>query len=130
MKRSWALVAITFLSLMALCGCMTKTVVLDVDNVLDSSEHLGNIRFVDDKGLIYIAQAVEETDEGDTYRLLMAEVIDDGVRSNEMEVILAKKSIVSATYHENNKWVVGGMVTGTSVFLFWLYYKINTDVFD
>lgn len=128
MTRRRLLAALTLLTLFALGAC-TRSMELTPDESLDEGTYRGNIRVEDRKGVIYNAQAISETDEGD-YLLEMVEVVNDGVVDHEIEVVLTRSQVVSIRYRETNRWAVVGMVTSVTVFMVWLYYKINTDVFD
>ena len=39
-------------------------------------------------------------------------------------------AIVSVEYYKNNRWVIAGALTALSLFILWLYYSINTTLFD
>ncbi len=116
------------LSLFTLSGCI-RSVEINPEEALAEGSYRGNVRVEDAKGVIYNAQAISETEEGD-YLLEMVDVIDDGVVDREIEVVLAKADVVSIKYTENNRWATVGLVGGVSLFMVWLYYKINTSVFD
>lgn len=128
MMRRWLLLALTLPLLLVSTGCI-RSVELNSDDALEASDHHGNIRIEDRRGIIYVAQSIDETDEGD-YLLTMVKVIDDGVLDYQQEFMIARADVVSIRYYENNRWVVGTMLTGMSLFMIWLYYKINTSVFD
>ncbi len=112
----------------ALSGCL-RSVEISPENAIAASDHLGNIRIEDEEGIIYIAQSIEEGEEG-FYLLNMVKVIDDGVPKWETEYSLPKDRVTKIHYYQNNKWVTGTAIASASLFMVWLYYKINTTIFD
>jgi hypothetical protein len=122
------LLGLCLLVIPLLGGCL-RSVEISPENALDAAEHLGNIKLEDENGILYYAQSIEEGEEG-YFLLTMVKVVDDGVASWEHEFQLAKESVVSIHYFENNKWVVGSAIAAASLFMIWLYYEINTSVFD
>ena len=122
------LLIVSILILPALGACL-RAVEISPENAVDSAGHLGNIKVETKSGILYYAQSIEEGEAG-FYRLIMVKVVDDGVKSWKTELALPKASVVSIHYYENNKWLVGGTIAVTSLFIVWLYYKINTSVFD
>ncbi|MCP4546151.1 MAG: hypothetical protein GY835_06770 [bacterium] len=129
MKRSWILVGLMCILPLALGGCLTA-VELSPENAMDAGEQNVNILIEDINGLSYVAQGIEYDGETDGYKLFQVEITNDGVVSNELELFLPKEQVVSVKYYKNNKWMVATLVTGASIFLVWLYYSINTSVFD
>lgn len=134
MTRRWAPLGLTLLAALALAGCM-RTVELDpetlqAEDVEAAEEHHGNVYFLDKQGVEYFAQSFELSEDGDGFLLKMVEVVDDGVHTTEVDVALPRQSVVAIRYSENSPWVLGSLVTGTALFMVYLYYKINTDVFD
>ena len=134
MTRRWALLGLTLLAALALGGCL-RTVELNpetiqAEDVDAAAEYHGNVHFLDKQGIDYYAQSFELSEDGGSFLLKMVEVVDDGVHTNEVDVALPRAAVVSISYSENSPWVLGSLVTGTALFMVYLYYKINTDVFD
>jgi len=127
MKR-WTAIVLMLLTLTATGACV-RLVELNPEDTPSGTAMRGNIRLVDKDGVVYVAQALTVTDTGD-YRLEMVERIEDGVPEFLMETTLAKAAVVSVRSSETNRWAVAGLVTATALFMVWLYYKINTSVFD
>lgn len=128
MKRSWPLIALILFLLPAASGCL-RSVEISSDDALDAEEHYGNIRIEDRWGMVYVAQSIDENDDGD-YLLTMVKVIDDGVIDYKNEHLVLRDDVTTIKYYRNNRWLVTGMVAGTALFMGWLYFKINTSVFD
>lgn len=125
--RRWVPVGLTLLAVLA-AGC-AREVVVSTEDALAATDHYGNIRVVDKWGIVYLTQSLGETDEGD-YLLQMVKVVDDGVVDYLQEHTVRREDVVSISYYEQNRWTVIGLVTGTALFMVWLYYKLNTSVFD
>ncbi len=128
MTRRWLAITLLLLTLTATGACL-RSVELNPEDTPSGTALRGNVRLVDKDGVIYVAQALTVTDTGD-YRLEMVERIEDGVAEYVMETTLPQASVVSVRTSETNRWAVAGLVTATSLFMVWLYYKINTSVFD
>ncbi|MBN2169959.1 MAG: hypothetical protein JW819_01405 [Candidatus Krumholzibacteriota bacterium] len=134
MTRRWVTLGLTLLAALALGGCL-RTVelnpeTLQPEDVDAATAHYGNVHFLDKRGIDYFAQSFEVSEDGGSFLLKMVEVVDDGVHTNEVDVALPRGSVVSIRYSENSPWILGSLVTGTALFMVYLYYKINTDVFD
>jgi hypothetical protein len=129
MTRRWVGVGLTLLLLAT--GACTRTMEVNPEDAATelADKGVGNVRVVDKQGIVYLAQALTETEDGN-YLLETVERIDDGVSEYLTDLTLRKSEVVSVRYSKVNRWAVGGMVTATSLFMVWLYYKINTDVFD
>jgi hypothetical protein len=128
MKRSWPLIALILFLLPAASGCL-RSVEMSSDDALEAADHYGNIRIEDRWGMVYLAQSIDENEDGD-YLLTMVKVIDDGVIDYQNEHLVKRDDVTSIKYYQNNRWMVVGAVTGTALFMGWLYFKINTSVFD
>ena len=128
MTRRWLAITLLLLTLTATGACL-RSVELNPEDTPSGTALRGNIRLVDKDGIIYVAQALTVTDAGD-YRLEMVERIEDGVAEYVIETTLPQADVVSVRTSETNRWAVAGLVTATSLFMVWLYYKINTSVFD
>ncbi|MCB9514676.1 MAG: hypothetical protein H6693_00595 [Candidatus Latescibacteria bacterium] len=130
MTRRWVGVGLTLLMLLTTGACMRTMEVNPEDAAAELAESgVGNIRIVDKNGIVYLAQSLTETEEGN-YLLETVERIDDGVSEYFVDTTIPRDDVVSVHYSKVNTWVVAGMVTATSLFMVWLYYKINTSVFD
>lgn len=128
MMRRWFAIATLLLTLAATGACV-RSVQLNPEDTPAGTAIRGNIRLVDKDGVVYVAQALTVTDTGD-YRLELVERIDDGVPVRLIETTLPQADVVSIRSDQTNRWAVAGVVTATVVFMVWLYYKINTSVFD
>ncbi len=128
MKRSWPLIALILMLLPAASGCL-RSVEISSNDALEASDHYGNIRVEDRWGMVYVAQSIDENEDGD-YLLTMVKVIDDGVIDYRNEHTVKRDDVISIKYYQNNRWMVVGMVAATTLFMGWLYFKINTSVFD
>jgi hypothetical protein len=128
MKRSWVSIVSVLLCVLNLGACV-RSVEVNPEDAVEASEHFGNIRIVDKRGIEYYAQSIEEGEEG-YYTLNMVQIVDDGVSKYVNEYSIAKASIVKVHYFENNRWIVGGALTALAVFMIYLYYSINTSIFD
>ncbi len=128
MKRSWPLIALILMLLPAASGCL-RSVEISSNDALEASDHYGNIRVEDRWGMVYVAQSIDENEDGD-YLLTMVKVIDDGVIDYRNEHLVKRDDVTSIKYYKNNRWMVVGMVAATTLFMGWLYFKINTSVFD
>jgi len=126
--RRWVLILLTLAVALALGGCL-RSVAVNPEDAVAASEHFGNIRIEDEQGVFYYAQSLEEGEEG-FYTLNMVKIVDDGVADYVNEHHLAEDKIVAIHYYENNRWVVAGLTTATVLFLIYLYYSINTSIFD
>ncbi|MBM4118498.1 hypothetical protein FJ251_12330 [bacterium] len=128
MLRRWLAIALTLLTLSGTGACL-RAVEVNPEETPSGTALRGNIRVVDRDGIVYIAQSLRVTESGD-YLLEMVERIDDGVSEVLMETTLPRAEVVSIRRSETNRWAVAGLVAGTALFMVWLYYKINTSVFD
>lgn len=128
MTRRWFLVGTLIVSVLSLGACL-RSVEVNPEDAIAASEHYGNIRIEDEEGIFYYAQSIEEGEEG-FYLLNMVKVVDDGVVKYVNEHSVPKETIVAVHYYENNRWIVAGLVTATALFIVWLYYSINTSIFD
>ncbi len=128
MKRSWPLIALILMLLPAASGCL-RSVEISSNDALEASDHYGNIRVEERWGMVYVAHSIAETEDGD-YLLTMVKVIDDGVIDYRNEHTVKRDDVISIKYYQNNRWMVVGMVAATTLFMGWLYFKINTSVFD
>ena len=129
MKRAWVLVAMLILLPLMMGGCM-RAMDLNPENAMPPEDHCGYIHFTADDGVIYQAQSFDYDQESENYLLYMVKITNDGVESSEVEMSLPKEDVVAIQYYTNNKWLTAGLVGGAAVFLVWLYYSINTSVFD
>jgi hypothetical protein len=128
MIRRWFAIALTLLTLTATGACL-RSVELNPEDTPAGTAMRGNIRLVDKDGVVYHAQSLTVTDTGD-YRLEMVERVEDGVGEYLIETVLPQADVVSIRSNQTNRWAVAGLVTATALFMVWLYYKINTSVFD
>jgi hypothetical protein len=128
MMRRWFAIATLLLTLVATGACL-RSVELNPEDTPAGTAIRGNIRLVDKDGVVYLAQTLTVTDTGD-YRLEMVERIDDGVPERLIETTLPQADVVSIRSNQTNRWAVAGLVTATALFMVWLYFKINTSVFD
>jgi hypothetical protein len=126
--RRWTAIALTLFAVAGAGACL-HSVELNPEDTPSGTALRGNIRLVDRDGVVYIAQSLTVTDTGD-YRLEMVERITDGVSEYLVETTLPQAEVVSVRSRQTNRWAVAGLVTATALFMVWLYYKINTSVFD
>ena len=124
----WALPALLMIALAA-GGCL-RSVEIEPADVTAESEIIGNVLAIDKKGVHYHAQSFFVTPTGDSLRLIMVEIVDDGVVSRTPGLTVAKQNIESFHYYQNDNRIVLGLVGAISLFMVFLYYKINTSLFD
>jgi len=128
MSRFAILSLILLVAVMALAGCV-RTVQINPEHVSEEeaeavAAHYGNIRVMDDMGVVYTAQTLSGADT-DTLTLTLVEIVEDGVISHEAEMMLLTEKVVDIQYRKNNPWVVTAAVAGTGLLMAVLYWNIN-----
>jgi hypothetical protein len=129
MKRSWVLTALIPLLALALGGCL-RSVEVNPEDLGEDAELVGHVKVTDKTGIEYKAQSLMNSEDGESFLLQRVDVVNDGVKSQAEEYLLPKDQVKSIEYYKTNGWVVFGLVVAVGLFMVFLYYKINTDVFD